>query len=200
MIKRKIKLRLYQSLLFLIGSIIVIFTYYQSNNKNEYQIISSSLKKKIDKQNQTSSSNNVFYNVKYSGFDLEGNRYTLSSEEAVSTENNSELVKMKKVVAQFYFKDGTMLKVTSEQGVYNNKTLDIKFKKSVEAVYEGSELFADEAQFLNSENSLTVSKKVKVLDKKGVLYADKLTFDIENKILNISSEENNVVKSKLNYK
>lgn len=200
MIDRKTKLRLYQVFFFLLGLLIIIFTYYQSENQNKDLIISSSLKQKINKQNQKLVSNNIFYNIKYSGFDLEGNRYTILSEEAVSTEANSELVNMKKVLAEFYFKDDTILKITSDEGIYNNKTLDIKFIKSVKAEYEESKLFAEEAQFLNSKNSLTVSKKVKVLDKKGILYADKLTFDVENKILNISSERNNVIKSKLNYK
>ena len=146
------------------------------------------------------SSGNTFYNVRYSGLDLEGNRYILISEEAVSDDQNSDIVKTKKMVVRFYFKDGKILKVSSDRGIYNNKTLDMKFMQDVIAEYEDSKLFSEEAEFLNSLNSLTVSKNVKLIDKKGTLYADKLKFDVKNKILNISSKKNKMVKSEIVYK
>ena len=104
------------------------------------------------------------------------------------------------MVVRFYFKDGKILKVSSDRGIYNNKTLDMKFMQDVIAEYEDSKLFSEEAEFLNSLNSLTVSKNIKLIDKKGTLYADKLKFDVKNKILNISSKKNKMVKSKINYK
>ena len=48
---------------------------------------------------------------------------------------------MKSVTAIFYFKNETILKVWSDEGVYNNKTLDILFKGNLKALYEESELF-----------------------------------------------------------
>ena len=35
---------------------------------------------------------------------------------------------MKLVNAVFYFKDDTVVEVLSDAGIYNNKTLDMKFK------------------------------------------------------------------------
>lgn len=198
--ERKFKLRLYQSLFIILGIAIIIFTYFQTSNQNENQIISESQRKKINEQSKNLSSGNTFYNVRYSGLDLEGNRYILISEEAVSDDQNSEIVKTKKMVVRFYFKDGKILKVSSNRGIYNNKTLDMKFMQDVIAEYEDSKLFSEEAEFLNSLNSLTVSKNVKLIDKKGTLYADKLKFDVKNKILNISSKKNKMVKSKIVYK
>ena len=60
-------------------------------------------------------------------------------------------------------------------GLYNNKTLDMGFK-DVKAIYEGSKLFAQKANYSNSKSFLTISEKVKVIDSMGTMVADKLLF------------------------
>lgn len=194
---RKKKLRLYQVFILLIGLTIISITYLQKNSSDQAIIISDNLKNKIDKD---AGASNKFYNVKYSGLDFEGNRYTIFSKEAVNSDKNENLVLMKKVNASFYFKDDTTLNISSDIGEYNNKTLDMKFTKDVSASYEESKLYAGKAELLNSQNSLIISDNVKIFDTNGTMFADKLTFDIKSKTLNITSLKNNVIKSKLNYK
>ena len=199
---RKQKLRIFQILFLITGVIIIFFTFLQSNKFQKEQIISDNLQKKIDKEIsiQGSDKSSTFYNVKYSGLDLEGNRYTISSEKAVNSDTNENVVNMSGVFAVFYFKDNTELNILSNKAIYNNKTLDIKFEDSVKCLYENSELYAGSAEFLNSKNSLSVSNNVKIIDSKGTIFADKLTFDIKNKTLNITSLNENTIKSKINYK
>ena len=106
---------------------------------------------------------------------------------------------MKGVTATFYFKDNTTLNVYSDEGNYNNKTLDIIFRKNVKALYENSKLFADKAEFSNSKNFLTITNNVKIIDERGTMFADKLLFDIKDKTLNISAMGNNLIESKVIY-
>ena len=199
---RKEKLRIFQILFLITGVAIIFFTFLQSNKFQKEQIISDNLQKKIDKEIsiQGSDKSSTFYNVKYSGLDLEGNRYTISSKKAVNSDTNENVVNMSGVFAVFYFKDNTELNILSNKAIYNNKTLDIKFEDSVKCLYENSELYAGSAEFLNSKNSLSVSNNVKIIDSKGTIFADKLTFDIKNKTLNITSLNENTIKSKINYK
>ena len=199
---RKQKLRIFQILFLITGVIIIFFTFLQSNKFQKGQIISDNLQKKIDKEISIKGSDksSTFYNVKYSGLDLEGNRYTISSKKAVNSDTNENVVNMSEVLAVFYFKDNTELNILSNKAIYNNKTLDIKFEDSVKCLYENSELYAGSAEFLNSKNSLSVSNNVKIIDSKGTIFADKLTFDIKNKTLNITSLNENTIKSKINYK
>ncbi len=199
---RKEKLRLYQIIFLISGLSIVLFTFLKKNNLEQDKIISKNLQKKIERQlqNPDSSDNSTFYNVKYSGIDLEGNRYSIGAKEGTSSTLDTNLVVMKGVSAIFYFKDNTRLQITSDEGKYNNQTLDISFKKNVKAVYQNSQLYADEAEFSNSKNFLTVSNNVKIIDTRGTMFADKLIFDIKSKTLNITSLNNKMVRSKINVK
>ena len=137
MIDRKKKLRFYQTIFFIFGLIIILFTYLQKDKINSERILSDELRKKYEDQLQKGNinSDNVFYNVKYSGLDLEGNRYIIISKEAVNSEKDLNIVEMKGVQATFYFKDNTVLYITSLEGNYNNKSLDMEFRKNIEALY-----------------------------------------------------------------
>ena len=200
MIKRKKKLIFAQITLFILGVFIIIYTYYNKRESTEL-IIPSNQKKIVNTfNNQENMNEDIFYNIKYSGIDLAGNRYILTSKEAINNKNNPELVDMKSVEVKFYFKDETILNVLSDSGVYNNKTLDMVFEKNVKAFYEGSELLADKANYSNLNSFLTISDNVIVTDKKGTVVADKLLFDIKKQNLNIISFNNNKINAKIEVK
>ena len=200
MIKRKKKIIFAQITLFILGVFIIIYTYYNKRESTEL-IIPSNQKKIVNTlNNQENVNEDIFYNIKYSGIDLAGNRYILTSKEAINNKNNPELVDMKSVEVKFYFKDETVLNVLSDSGVYNNKTLDMVFEKNVKAFYEGSELLADKANYSNLNSFLTISDNVIVTDKKGTVVADKLLFDIKKQNLNIISFNNNKINAKIEVK
>lgn len=199
---RKKKIRLIQFFFFIAGFIMIIGTYLSKRSVDKEEIISSNLQEEISKKikEKKTSDKNKFYNVRYSGLDLEGNRYTIISKEAINSDLNPEIVIMNGVSATFYFKDNTRLNVTSEKGEYNNKTLDIRFDKNIEALYQNGKLSAGKAEFSNSNSYLTVSEKVKVVDPKGSIFADKLVFDLNTKKLNIISNAENVIRSNVKIK
>ena len=195
------KLRIIQISLLVIGCMIIFFTYSQLSFSKKENIISQVNKEKIDKISVNQEQNNdVFFNIEYSGLDLAGNRYILKSKEAYNNKSVQEIVNMKSVEAIFYFKDDTVLKVWSDEGVYNNKTLDMKFNNNVRSVYENSQLFAQKAEYSNSNSFLSIYGKVKINDIKGTIVADKLLFDLKTKILNIDSFKDGKINANLNLK
>ncbi len=200
MIRRKRNIIFAQIILFILGIFIIFYTYY--NRSQLEQIITPENQKKISNslKDQNNDSIDVFYDIKYSGIDLAGNRYILTSKEAINNKTNPELVNMKFVEVNFYFKDDTILNVFSDSGVYNNKTLDMLFEKNVKAFYEGSELYADKANYSNIESFLEISDNVTVSDQRGTLIADKLLFDIKKQKLNIISFNNNKINAKIDLK
>tara|TARA_B110000914_G_scaffold15182_1_gene11812 strand:+ start:1002 stop:1622 length:621 start_codon:yes stop_codon:yes gene_type:complete len=197
--QRKIKLRILQFSLLFIGIIIALFTYIDSDQSSRGNKILLETKKERtveDLKNSSSDNINIFYNIEYSGLDLSGNRYILNSKEARTSASNTELINMKGVKTVFYFKDGTILNVTSKFGIYNNKTLDMIFEENIIADYGDSNLTAENAEYSNSKGLLTITNKVKINDNRGNLIADKLLFDLKNQTLNIAS----LSKSKINAK
>ena len=197
--ERKKKLRIIQLSLLIFGFILIFFTYLNNEHDTKDKIISKEIKKKIKGQ-LNDQEGDVFYNIEYSGLDLAGNRYILKSKEAVSDKVAQEIINMKSLEAVFYFKDGKILKVWSDLGLYNNKTLDMVFEKNVKAIYEGSDLFAKKAVYSNSESFLTISGKVKVVNISGTMFADELFFDIKKQELNIASYNDNKVNANINLK
>ena len=201
MTERKKKLIIIQISLLIIGSLIILFTYSDLNFSDKEKIITTETQKRIDEQLKNEPQDgDIFFNIEYSGLDLAGNRFILKSKEAFNKKSSQEIVDMKSVEAFFYFKDGTVLKILSDRGIYNNKTLDMNFDGNVIAKYEGSELFAQKAEYSNSKSFLMISNEVKVKDYRGTMFADKLFFDIKKQTLNITSTKNGNVNANVNLK
>ena len=160
------------------------------------------LKKKIGSINsatqklnteQENKNSNKFENVEYKGIDLNGNRYIINSEAAEFNINSPEIIYMKIVSATFYFKDDTTLYVNALDGIYNNKTNDMNFKKNVEIEYQGDYIFSDNLDYINTESLINVYGNIKGESIKGDLAADKLQINIKNQTIDISMFDNDKI-------
>ena len=183
------KLRFIQSFLLIFAILVIYLTYYKNQTNLKQEIISPSSKERLKElsSNKNSENSDMFFNIEYTGLDLNGNRYLLKSEEASLDDLKPEIVYMNIVNATFYFKDNTILYIWADKAIYNNITLDIKFNNNVEAHYLDSKLFADRAEYSNTENYLSIYENVIVDDIRGILIADKLLFDITKQKLDITS-------------
>jgi len=196
---RKQKLRVIQISLMVLGLLIVYYTYYKESNLKK-TFITSQKQKEIKEKIANQATGDVFTNIEYAGMDVSGNRYVLKSAEAVNDPNNKELVNLTSVVAFFYFNDNSILEIKSDKGSYNNSTLDMNFYNNIKAVYKDTKLYAQLAEFSNTNNNLIISDDVKVDSNKGVIFADKLTFDIKEKTLDIESKNNKKINANVNIK
>ena len=192
MIERKTKIRLTQIFLLIASTIIIFITYFKTYKSDNEKIVSSSEIQNIVNDSKKDDKTDIFYNIEYSGLDLEGNRYILKSNEAAIKKDKQEIINMKLVSARFFLKDDTVLFIKSDRGIYNNKTLDMDFFNNVEIDYEESKLSGDKVSYLNSKRTLLISDNVKVKDVRGEMFADKLLFDLEKKTLDISSYKDKI--------
>jgi len=135
----------------------------------------------------TNPENNRFTDIEYSGFDLAGNRYVLKAQQADFKTESPELINMKKVIAKFYLKNNTILTVISDEGIYNNITLDMNFKKNVKTDYLTHTLFSDLLSYSSSDAKLIATGNVRGESiEKGKFSADNAVYDLVDKTLNLS--------------
>ena len=71
------------------------------------------------------------------------------------------------------------------------------FEENVNANYLDNELFAQNAEFSNSDSYLKIYGNVKINSESGNLVADKLLFDITKQNLDISSLVDNEINVNL---
>jgi lipopolysaccharide assembly outer membrane protein LptD (OstA) len=141
---------------------------------------------------------NNFTDIEYSGFDLSGNRYVLRAGTADFKTEAPESINIKNVVANFYLKDGSILNVVSDEGLYNNKTLDMEFRKNVKSVYLDNTLLSEQLNYSNTDSKLLVSGNVRGESvKKGKFFADNVEYDLKDKTLDFSMFGNKQVKIKI---
>ena len=189
MTERKKNILIIQILIFIVGVLLIYFTYLNKDYDEKIESVQK-VKEKENDEKKTDLDSNTFENVEYKGVDLRGNRYTIKSEVADFKVENPELINMKVMSAVFYFKDGTILRVRGDYGTYNNKTNDMNFRENIKVTYKEDALFSDNLDFLNSKNYLKIYGNVRAESIKGNIKADNLEFDLLKQTLDISMFNN----------
>ncbi len=197
MTKRKKKLLLIQSTLFFAAILIIFYTFNKSNLPKEDLKVKIIEKNNENTEIENTDQSNRFEDVTYSGLDTNNNRYILKSQIAEFETSKPEVIEMTNMKATFYFKDNTVLYVSSDKGIYNNKTNDMKFINNVKSEYEKNYLYSDNLDYLNTSNLLSVYGNVTGSGLNGDIEADKLNFDISKKTLDISMFDNKQVNVNL---
>ena len=189
MISRKKNIILIQITIFLIATFLLYNTYRDKDGAVEEVV-------KIKTTSDPNAKN--FTDIEYSGFDLSGNRYVLRAGTADFKTEAPESINIKNVVANFYLKDGSILNVVSDEGLYNNKTLDMEFRKNVKSVYLDNTLLSEQLNYSNTDGKLLVSGNVRGESvEKGKFFADNVEYDLKDKTLDFSMFGNKQVKIKL---
>jgi hypothetical protein len=186
---RKKKIILIQLTLFLIASLLVYNTYRDKTIVKEQT---------TEIETQSDADTNSFTDVEYSGFDLNGNRYILKAKNTDFKSESPELINMLGVISTFYLNDSSVLTVISDEGLYNNVTLDMEFRKNVKSTYLSHTLLSDKLNYSNTNGKLIASGNVKGESvEKGEFFADKVEYTLASKVLNFSMFGNDQVNFKL---
>ena len=185
-----------QITLLLLGVMIIFFTYFYTDKQKTAKKNEEKKVEKIDEQLQNKS---TFENIQYEGVDENGNKFIIGSVYAEFENDLPNIINMNDILCRFFFKDGTILRITSDFGVYNNITNDMSFEQNVKMYYLENRLFAEKADYVNSENYLFVQGNVVAEGLDGGLKADKMNFDLTQKKLRISMYNEDKVNIRVNY-
>ena len=183
--------------LILMGFFIIFFTYFYTDKQKE--TVKKTEQEEILEEKTLEENTSTFENIQYEGIDKNGNKFIINSEYAKFKNDLPNIIDMEKILARFFFKDGTVLKITSDYGIYDNITNDMEFEQNVKMYYLEKKLFSEKANFVNSENYLFVQGNVIAEGDEGDLSADRMDFDLVEKKLKISMYNREKVNIKVNY-
>ena len=181
---------LLQILLFLFASIILFFTFYNystdtiniSSNpdliQNESKI-DKTLTSSVDKSDK--SIPNILKDVIYENFDNQGNKYIIRAETSEFKDLNSKKIFMKGVKATINLDNESFLKISSEEAIFDNKSLETEFSKSVELKYLDHTIQGESLKLLFDKNLITMQDHIIYKNKDTELIADKITIDLVTK-------------------
>tara|TARA_B100000959_G_scaffold56863_1_gene59375 strand:- start:359 stop:934 length:576 start_codon:yes stop_codon:yes gene_type:complete len=183
-----------QFLLFFVGIFLVIVTYIiypRIGEETRDQYLAEKKKKEME------SSDTTFENIKYEGFDANGNRFEIESKMAKVESDNPNITYMETVNAYFYLQDGRVVTVKSLFATYNRETNDIFFKDEVVIDDGESQLYSDNLDIVTSSHFVKVYNSVRFSENANWMVADKIEIDLSKKISTISMYTDEQVKIKL---
>jgi len=178
------KVRKKQIFITIITLLVIIMIYIVYPAVNEFNL------KKLSRNIEPSViiANNTVENITYTGTDLSGKQYNIRAKLAGIQSDNQDIISLIDVDSDFLLKDGTVLKATSEKGVFNRNTNDVFFEIKVKIAYLSDSITCNKAEFLGKSNLIIMSDNIianlfdKNERKKTVkLMADSLVYDTYKK-------------------
>ena len=192
----KIDRKAIQLSLISIGIILILATYFL------YPKITNKItaEKKIFTQEKIETADeksNYFENVEYTGLYNINNRFSINSKKAFISNEEPDIVHMTNMKVTLEMKDGRIVVITSDTGVYNKKTYDCFFVKNVKATDGETVLNSENMDLLASVDTASIYNGVILTSTKGSLVADKIEYDFQTKYYKVSMFKNERVKVKL---
>jgi len=166
-----------QVLMFLVIIIISLWfylKYFVKEDAKEALII-----EKFDKnQNNTST---YIDDVDYVSFDLRGNKYQVTAEQAEIKVENPDIMFLTNVISYVFIKNSDTVKITSNFGKYNSNNSDTIFSQNVIVIYPEHKITGEYLDFSFLNNLGTMSEDVIYTGDKTNLFADKIEMDLDTK-------------------
>jgi LPS export ABC transporter protein LptC len=178
--------------------LLVFYKYYFSKKIVENKI------NNIEERINENSSNHQIKNLKYENSLNNNNKYIITSEQSeILSVDQNELVSMKKVNAIFHDKDGKLLTVTSDEALYNNFTLETKFKNNVKISFLDYEIISNNMDIDFQNNLIKIFSSVKFNGNKGYGETDNLLINLVTREIDLfmnSQNKNVMIFKKKNVK
>ena len=181
----------YSLLILLIFSSIIFYKkFFSENEKIAEKKIDD---KKINNYNsdKKTKNSNVIETLRYISQDLVGNTYIIEADSAKFVKDKTENVILFRVNAEIIRQNDDIIKINSDEAIYNKRNNDTIFKKAVSIEY-GDQLIKSGVVKLNfSKNLIEIIENVHYMNRNTKIYADKVELDLLKKKMKISMVNQN---------
>ena len=191
--------KIVQLSLITIGTFLILSTYFfypiiKENKLFEENVITDEMVITDDVKTDDNVSN-TFENVTYVGENAE-NPFTVRADRAEIKED-ANIVHMEVMLITIFLKDSKW-NIECAVGTYNKLNYNIFCFKDVKATDNKVIIFSQNLDLINDETATIYNNVVIIDENKSSLYADKVSYDFENKLYHISMfDQDKNIKIKL---
>ena len=174
----------------LILLILVVFLFFFINNTfftTNQNIVNLDIEEKseIDKSDLNKNLSNIIINLSYRSIDSNGNEYLLNAESGETSEEDANIVILKKVKAIIKLKNKSNIYIYSEFAKYNSKNFNTFFYKNVRGEYENNNISCDNLDLLIKDNLAILYNNVNIMSNNSTANADEIILNLLNGNINI---------------
>jgi len=139
----------------------------------------------IDKSDLNKNLSNIIINLSYRSIDSNGNEYLLNAESGETSEEDANIVILKKVKAIIKLKNKSNIYIYSEFAKYNSKNFNTFFYKNVSGDYENNNIICDNLDLLIKDNLAILYNNVNIMSNNSTANADEIILNLLNGNINI---------------
>ena len=174
----------------LILLILVVFLFFFIKNTfftTNQNIVNLDIEEKseIDKSDLNKNLSNIIINLSYKSVDSNGNEYLLNAESGETSEEDANIVILKKVKAIIKLKNKSNIYIYSDFAKYNSKNFNTFFYKNVSGDYENNNIICDNLDLLIKDNLAILYNNVNIMSNNSTANADEIILNLLNGNINI---------------
>ena len=139
----------------------------------------------IDKSDLNKNLSNIIINLSYRSVDSNGNEYLLNAESGETSEEDANIVILKKVKAIIKLKNKSSIYIYSDFAKYNSKNFNTFFYKNVSGDYENNNIICDNLDLLIKDNLAILYNNVNIMSNNSTANADEIILNLLNGNINI---------------
>ena len=139
----------------------------------------------IDKSDLNKNLSNIIINLSYRSVDSNGNEYLLNAESGETSEEDANIVILKKVKAIIKLKNKSNIYIYSDFAKYNSKNFNTFFYKNVSGEYANNNIICDNLDLLIKDNLAILYNNVNIMSNNSTAKADEIILNLLNGNINI---------------
>ena len=134
----------------------------------------------IDKSDLNKNLSNIIINLSYRSIDSNGNEYLLNAESGETSEEDVNIVILKKVKAIIKLKNKSNIYIYSDFAKYNSKNFNTFFYKNVRGDYENNNIICDNLDLLIKDNLAILYNNINIMSNNSRAIADQIVLDLSS--------------------
>ena len=175
---------------FLILLILLVFLFFFINNsffsKNQNIIdLTSNNNVRTTEIDLKENVSNIIENLNYKSFDGRGNEYILNADFGEISDENEDIIILKKVNGIIKLKDKSHININSDFAKYNSKNFDTYFYTNVVGTFEDNKIHCDNLDLLVKDSLAVLYNNINFLNYDLTARADRILLNLLNGDVNI---------------